>query len=171
MKVILYMATSLNGNITRGKNDSSWVDKEDWKYFNKITSDSKVMIMGSETYKEFTDDFPQKQALNIVMTKKETLLKKKINGAVFTDKYPKEILKMIEKLGYKQACLIGGEKINTSFVKDNLIDEIYVDIHPLLVGKGLRLFGNIDKYFRKLKLLDIKKLDKGLVLLHYKVGK
>jgi len=151
MKVILYMATSVNGNITRGKDDSDWVDKADWEYFNKITTDSKVIVMGSETYKQFADDFPQKQALNIVVTKQKKLLQQKIKGSMFTDKSPKEILKMIAKMGYKQACFIGGEKLNTSVIIENLVDELYVDIHPYLIGDGLRLFGKIDKMFRKLQ--------------------
>lgn len=171
MKVILYMAISVNGNITRGKSDSDWVDKVDWKYFNKVTKESGVMIMGSETFKQFEGDFPQKQALNIVMTKKTSLPKKQIEGAIFTNKKPRAVLDMLSKMGHKRACLIGGEKLNTSFVENNLVDEIYVDIHPYMIGKGLKLFRNIDNLFRKLKLLDIKKLDKGLVLLHYQVVK
>ena len=171
MKVILYMATSVNGNITRGKSDSDWVNEADWKYFNKITSESKVMIMGSETYKQFTDDFPQKQAFNVVVTRKSRLLKKKVKGAMFTDKKPKELLKNLSKMGYEQATLIGGEKLNTSFIKENLIDELYVDIHPYLIGKGLRLSGEISEYFKKLKLLEVVNLKNDLVLLNYKVIK
>jgi len=33
MKVILHMAISVNGYITRGEDDSDWVSKEDWKEF------------------------------------------------------------------------------------------------------------------------------------------
>jgi len=171
MKVILYMATSINGNITWGQSDSDWVDKADWKMFHKVVTDSKVMIMGSETYKQFADDFPQKGALNIVMTKKPSLLKKKIEGALFTDKSPGDLIKFLTKRGFRQAALIGGMKLNTSFVKNNLIDEIYVDIHPYLIGEGLRLFGTIKNYFKKLKLIEVIKLEHGLVLSHYKVVK
>lgn len=171
MKVTLYMATSVNGNITTGDSDSDWVDKVDWKYFYKITKESKVMVMGSETYKQFENDFPQKQALNVVLTKKKNLINQKIEGAIFTDKTPKEVIKMIEKMGYKQICFIGGETLNTSIIKENLVDEIYVDVHPLLIGEGKKLFGGIKGLFKKLKLLEVKKLDKGLVLLKYKVIK
>lgn len=171
MKVILYMASSVNGCITSGASDSDWVDKVDWKYFYKITKESGVIAMGSETYKQFENDFPQKQALNIVLTKKKNLLNQKTDGAIFTDKNPVEVIKMVNKMGHKQICFIGGEALNTSILKENLVGEIYVDIHPFLIGEGKRLFGDIKGLFKKLKLLDIKKLDKGLVLLHYKVIK
>ena len=171
MKVILYMATSVNGNITSGESDSDWVDKADWKYFNKTTKNAGVMIMGSETYKQFENDFPQNQALNVVLTKKKNLLGKKIDGAIFTDKSPKEVIKMLSQNGYKKACFIGGETLNTSIIKENLVDEIYIDIHPLLIGDGKKLFGSIKGLFKKLKLLEVNKLNKGLILLHYRVAK
>lgn len=169
MKVILYMATSVNGNITRGKSDSDWVDKADWEMFHKTITDAGVMIMGSETYKQFADDFPQKGALNVVVTSKKELLNKKINGALFTSNSPKELLGKLAKDGYKQVALIGGQTLNTSFINENLVDEIYVDIHPYLIGEGLRLFSEIKDYFKKLKLLDVTKLKNDLVLLHYKI--
>ena len=171
MKVILYMATSVNGNITSGKSDSDWVDKADWKMFHKVITDSGVMVMGSETYKQFATDFPQKGALNVVVTKKKNLLAKNIKGVLFTNKSPKELITELSKQGYKQIALIGGETLNTSFIKENFIDEVYVDIHPLLIGKGLRLFGEINKYFKKLKLMNVTKMDHDLVLLRYKVTK
>jgi dihydrofolate reductase len=165
------MATSVNGNITRGKSDSDWVDSADWEMFHKTIKDSGVMIMGSETFKQFADDFPQKDALNVVVTNKKSLLNKKVDGALFTNLSPKKLLEKLSKDGFKQVALIGGEKLNTSFIKENLIDEIYVDIHPILIGNGLRIFGDLKDYFKNLKLLDITKLKNNLVLLHYKVFK
>lgn len=165
------MAISVNGSITQGKSNSDWVDKADWEYFNKTTKEAGVMVMGSETYKQFKDDFPQKQAFNVVLTKKKSLLNKKVEGAMFINMNVKDLLKHLGKMGYKQVCFIGGEKLNTSLFKEKLIDELYVDIHPYLIGDGLRIFGNISKMFKKLKLVDIKKLKNDLVLLHYKVIK
>lgn len=164
------MATSVNGKITKGKSDSDWVDEEDWKWFYKTITDSKVTVMGSETYKQFTE-FPQKGALNVVVTKKKYLLSKKINGALFINKSPKEIIKKLTKDGFKQIALVGGEKLNASFIKEDLVDEIYIDIHPYLIGEGLGLFSKIKSMFRKLKLLEVQKLEHDLILLHYAVLK
>lgn len=171
MKVILYMATSVNGSITHGKSDSDWVDKADWEMFNKTITDAGVMIMGSETYKQFADDFPQKSTLNVVVTNKKELLDKKIDGALFTNLKPAELLNKLSNDGYKQAVLIGGQTLNTSFIEENLIDEIYIDVHPYLIGEGLKLFGSVEDYFKKLNLVDVTKLKNDLVLLHYNVVK
>lgn len=168
MKVILYMATSINGCITKGDNDSDWVSDIDWKEFNKLKNDSGVMVMGSKTYEQFGNDFPQEGALNVVMTHDPSLLREDLKGALFTGKSPKEVLKMLEEKGFSQIMLIGGMKLNTSFLKDNLIDEIWVDIHPLLIGEGKAIFEQI-KLFHDLKLLECKQLDGDQILLKYKI--
>lgn len=53
-------------------------------------------------------------------------------------------------------------------MKANLIDEIYLDIEPIILGTGIKLFVNAE-FEAKLQLMGIKKLSKDEVQLHYKV--
>jgi len=170
MKVILYLATSINGYITRNENDSDWVSEVDWTEFSKLKKECGVMIMGSNTYTQFADDFPQEDALNIVMTHNPELLAKKIDGALFTDKSPKEVIGFAKEKGFSQLMLIGGMKLVTSFMKENLIDEIWLSIHPLFIGQGLSVTEKID-FMKELEYLGSKELDKGLLQVRYKVRK
>src|SRR5258708_6866367 len=124
MKVILYIAIFFNGFITQGKDDSEWVLKADREQFDKLKRESGVMVMGRRTYERFSDDFPQDGALNVVMTHQQELLNKRVDGAMFTDKTPREVIKMVEKKKFTQIMLIGGMELITSFMKDNLINEI-----------------------------------------------
>lgn len=61
----------------------------------------------------------------------------------------------MQKKNESQTLLIGGGNTNTAFVNTNLIDEIWVSIHPVLLGSGTKMFeGNsnaikLDKYFEK----------------------
>ena len=64
----------------------------------------------------------------------------------------------------------GGGTLNTSFMAENLIDEIYLDVEPIVFGKGIRLFKEND-FEAKLKLLEIKKLSNDEIQLHYQVLK
>ena len=112
MKTILYMATSINGYITNGDNDSDWVTKTDWKQFDKLLRVSGVIVMGKHTFEQFGEDFPVNGAFNIVMTHDPQLLKNSIpNKALFTDKSPKEVLALVEKKGFTQMMLIGGMRV------------------------------------------------------------
>lgn len=170
MKVILYMATSINGRITVGASDSDWV--ADWKEFEKMFLHCGNILMGKNTYKIWGDEFPDNRVLNVVMTSDQKLLKQKTaDNVIFTNKSPQQVIKLIAAKGHKQIMLIGGEKLNTSFLKANLIDEIWLDIHPLIIGKGLEVFANIKKYIKKLKRLGVKKLNEDLVQIRYKIIK
>jgi len=171
MKVILYMAISVNGLITKGKDDSDWVAETDWNEFDALMRDCGFMVMGRRTYEIFGDDFPCEGAINVVMTSKKKLLNKKTpDNAIFTDRTPKGIIKLAKEKGFKKIMLIGGEKLNTSFFKQNLIDEIWLSVHPLIIGDGKLVMDKI-KYFKKLRLLGIKKLKEDLVQVRYRVKK
>ena len=171
MKVILYMATSINGLITQGKDDSNWVSKSDWLEFDKLMKQCGIMVMGKRTFEIFGDDFPCEGAINVVMTSNQKLLNQETpTNVIFTNRSPKEIIKMAKDLGFDNLMLIGGMTLNTSFLKDNLVDEIWLSVHPLFIGDGL---GVMDKLplFRKLKKLKIKELDDDLLQIRYKVIK
>ena len=62
----------------------------------------------------------------------------------------KEALKLLSD--FEQVVVAGGGALNASFVEENLVDEIYLDIEPIILGKGITLFRDKD-FERKLKLL------------------
>lgn len=162
------MAISINGYITYGNDNSSWVSEIDWKEFITLKRDSGFIVMGSHTYYQFADDFPQEEALNVVMTHDPSLLINSIENVLFTDKTPGEVVQMAKDKGCNQIMLIGGMSLNTSFLKENLINEIWLDVHPLLIGKGKTVFDQVD-LLKKITLLETKELGGGQFLTKYKI--
>ena len=77
---------------------------------------------------------------------------------------------MLEEKGFSNVFIAGGGQINSSFVKEGLIDEIYLDVEPLVFGKGIKVFAEADFEF-ELKLLEVNKLNTDTVQLHYKIIK
>lgn len=169
MKVILYMAITANGFIGRVNGNRDWVSESDTESFLDHIVKNKVVIMGRKTYEVNREFFPFENALNVVLTKNKDLLKQS-NRELFTDKSPKVILKQLATLGFNTALLIGGRETNTAFLKQNLVDEIKLIVHPLLFGSGMEIVhtNNLDI---NLKLIENKTLTDGLVQLHYKVLK
>jgi dihydrofolate reductase len=51
-------------------------------------------------------------------------------------------------------------------MKENFIDEYWLFINPVLLGKGIPLFNDIEER-KKLKLLENKVFSSGVVCLHY----
>ena len=65
--------------------------------------------------------------------------------------------------------LVGGSKIYSSFMKEGLVDELYLTIEPVVFGNGKNLFSD-ESFETKLELVSSKKLNKkGTILLKYRV--
>ena len=68
----------------------------------------------------------------------------------------------------KDIWLFGGAELTTAFINDDLVDELNLAVHPVLLGSGKLLFNNIHsrKHF---KLVNAKPYSSGLVMLNYEV--
>ncbi|MBL1208941.1 MAG: RibD family protein [Geminocystis sp. GBBB08] len=83
-----------------------------------------------------------------------------------------EILKELWALNYKKIGILGGSQLISSLLAENLIDELWLTICPLIIGKKLalsfldpNLFANL-KLPINLKLLEVKQVDEE-IFLHY----
>lgn len=162
------MATSITGKVTSGTVNTSWVESSDVERMDAEMIDCGAMIMGKGTYESFGDDLPVGKALLVVMTHDNGLLGKSKEGLIFTDKNPKEVLKMLETRGFKKVLLAGGESLNSSFLKENLINEIRIIVKPLIIGQGKSLF-NAKDFEKQVKLKNITKLADNSIELAYEV--
>lgn len=172
MKVIQYLATSVNGHITIGQDGTDWVSPETINDFGKLNIECGVVVMGKRTYESFGNDFPQKGCLNIVMTKDPELIKKQVGGALFTDKGPKGVIQIAEEKGFKQLFVVGGTQTNTSFLKEKLIDEIWINIHPIIIGHGKYLFNEVPEIsIMNLELYESRPFKNGKMVLKYRLIK
>jgi dihydrofolate reductase len=60
----------------------------------------------------------------------------------------------------------GSPTLVRSLLQDDLLDELKLMIHPVIVGKGKRLFTE-DVNLKKLQLVDSKVTSKGVAILTY----
>lgn len=165
------MGISVNGYIAKEDGDSEWTSDEDLKGFYEQSKNAGNIIMGRNTYFAASKSgyFPFPDALNIVVSH-EHIENTWGDKVLITDKTPKEIIEMLGQRGFVTAFLAGGGQLNTSFIKESLIDEIYLDVEPLVFGKGIKVFADGDFEFG-LALLDTRKLNQNTIQLHYRVLK
>ena len=172
MKVTLYMAMTANGMIAKADDDTSWVSATEWKSFSRAINRAGNMIIGRRTFEimEKGGQFAVLEKVKVMVTTHRTGLRSSNPNVTFTDRSPRDILTFLRKQGFKEALVAGGGKLNSSFIKEGLINEIYLDIEPIVLGKGIRLFNEAD-FESKLKLLGTKELSSNEMQLHYKVLK
>lgn len=172
MKATQYNAISIDGFIDDHKGSSDWVSDVDWAEFARYIKEKKAIIMGRKTYEVGIESFPYDCELNIVMTRDDALIEsmKDKDKILFTNKSPKEIIKLLDDKGFEECLVIGGGDINAQFLTQGLIDEIVLSIHPLVLGKGLKIFQG-DAQSSTLERVSTKELDEGLLQAIYKVLK
>src|SRR5256885_5834034 len=136
MKVVLYMATSINGYIAKADDNTDWLSPEDNASFENICREFGNIILGRRSYETLKEDvpFPFFDVFSVVVTRQKikNLWEEK---ALFTDKSPKEIIEVLHNKGFENILLGGGGKTNAAFMKSGLVDEIYFDVEPIVFGR------------------------------------
>lgn len=169
MKVVLYMAMTLDGFVAKKDGDSDWVSPVDSKIFEQKIHEAGCIILGRKTFEQYQGElYPVAGVLNIILTTNKRIKFNQPN--VIYVLTPLEATKLAQEKGYDNALLIGGGTTNGLFLKENLIDEIFLTIYPLIFGNGIKLFANIEKE-TYLKLVSQKDIGEGLNQLHYRILK
>src|SRR3989338_2537630 len=167
-KIILYIATSLDGFIAKEDGNIDWLTKyensgEDYG-FKEMYDRIGTMLVGGTTYRQIEDAYKGKEAY--VFTKPKPKPKQKADNIHFVSGDVKEIVNNLKLGNNKNIWLVGGADLVNQFLSADLIDEYVITIIPTLLGKGISLFQGKNPE-SNLKLLNVKHYDSGLVQLHY----
>lgn len=167
-KVFIFIATSLDGYIAKENDDISFLDMvaeegQDYGYETFINTVDNI-ILGRKTYDKVQNlGFSYKGRKTYVITRTE---RPSIDNVEFYTGDLKELLIQLKKENGKNIFVDGGAEIVNEIMKHQLIDEYVISIIPVFLGSGVRLFKD-GRPESKLKLIDAKSFDKGLVQLHY----
>lgn len=168
-KIILNLCTSLDSYIEGENGEIDWcLTDQDYAmtpFLNRIDT----IFFGRKSYEQLVREMP-----NAFSDKKKVVFSKTLKN---TDAHSKIISGNIENgvqdlinTPGKDIWLFGGANLTTTMLNLNLVDELIISIHPLLLGKGKPLFSAIEGR-KKLRLTDTKTFSTGLVQLYYTVEK
>ena len=180
-KIILSLAITLDGFIEGPNGELDWLVRDGKSDFgdilNDILADKDIIFYGRKSYDKWGNTPVDEQAseklkaaYQLMHGKTKYVFSKTKNGdgtnAIFinTD-IEKKVLEIKQQPG-KNIWLYGGASIITTFLNRNLIDEYRLAVHPVILGKGKRLFENIDE-MHKLTLVEEKSHETGVILLNY----
>jgi dihydrofolate reductase len=170
-KVILYIASSLDGYIAEPGGDLSFLSPfthkgEDYGY-SEFIKNIDTVIMGRKTYDWVMKQvkvFPHSDIDSYIITHEPG---KGFGKVRFYSGRLKELLSTLKKEKGNNIFIDGGAEIVFQLLKEKLIDEFYISIIPVILGDGIRLFKR-GVPEQKLSLINSKSYDTGLIQLHYK---
>lgn len=171
-KTKLYIAMSLNGKIAKKDGSVDWLenipnpDKSDFGY-KEFYDSIDTTIQGNSTYQQIIGwgiNFPYPDKQNYVFTTNTKL--KNTKYVEFISEKHIEFLKHLKSQKGKGIWIIGGGKLNSMLLNENMIDEIIVFVMPIILTDGIDLFEELPKE-TNLNLLETKSYAGGAVQLRY----
>ena len=170
-KVVLYIAMSLDGYIAGPDDDLGFLSAveqqgEDYGYGTFIKTVDTVLV-GRKTYDKvlsMVNYFPHAKDKEVFIL---TRTPRPAEGSITF--YSGELAELIEQLKSKEGKNIfvdGGAEVVQQLLAENLIDEMYISVIPVLLGAGIPLFRQ-GLPQQPLQLQRATAFEKGLVQLHY----
>ncbi len=173
IKITQYNDISLDGYISGVNDNTSWIPDCGGEQFYKIVSENDVILMGRRSYEFAVIEklFPYDCALNLIMTHDiQQIKQKERENVVFSNGSPEEVVSIIKNKGYKKVFLMGGGRLNASFLNADMVDELVLTIHPIVLGGGTKLYeGLVNK--KNFVLVSHKSLSGGSQVFTYKVNR
>lgn len=174
-KVILGLAVSLDGFIEGPNGEYDWCFTDQDYGLNEFFNRIDAIFYGRKSY-QVAQQYAENnngEVLTGMPAKTEyvfsnTLTEVKEGTILISGDSMAEVRKIKAQPG-KDIWLYGGAALTDAFMKEGLIDELWLSIHPILLGQGRPLFRGHDNRIT-LTLLESKTYDSGLVSLWYSIG-
>ena len=165
-KVVLGLGISLDGYIARpdGGVDFLFMPKDYsmGPFFKTVDT----CILGRKTYDDGLKMGGTFDGSMKTYVFSRTLSPGERNNVTFTNASPNAIVAEIRKKPGKDIWLMGGGIIIRDFLKEDLVDELYVGIVPTLLGEGIPLFpGGFPQ--REFALIENRSYSRGFIALRY----
>ena len=167
-KIILGLALSLDAMIEGPNGEYDWCFTDQDYGMKEFLGSIDSILYGRKSYELLTRDFgkdnPFAHLKSYVFSRtmapgKDYTL---VNGDI-----AKEIGKIRQSPG-KNLWLFGGAALATELFRLKLVDELWLSVHPIILGQGKPLFTSLTERI-KLELISSKPYNTGLVSLTYKV--
>ena len=178
------MHTSLDGFVAGPKGEMDWisVDDEMFEYAGQRTREADLALYGRVTYEMMQAYWPTAadqpaaskhdiehstwyNAVAKVVVSRTMKGAKPANTRIVGDNLAGEVSKLKQAAG-KEIVMFGSPTVAHALMSENLIDDYWLFVNPILLGQGIPLFKDI-KQKAALTLAASNVFSSGVVCLHY----
>jgi dihydrofolate reductase len=175
-KIIASLYITLDGVIERPGEDG-WADlggDDSMGYSFEQLKDADTLLLGRVTYEGFAQAWPTMEGTGEFGERMNSYPKYVVsttlgaadwnNSTIIADDVPSEIKKLKSQPG-RDILVYGSSQLVRTLIDNELVDEVRLWLHPLVLGRGAKLFP--EGTSAKLALLDTRVFDGGVVVLTY----
>lgn len=166
-KVILFIATSLDGYIAREDGGIDWLFADQDYGYKAFYAGIDTVLMGRKTYElslsfgEYPYPGTEGYVLSRTRAGQSDAHVRYVSGELAT------FVRELKKRAGKDIWLVGGADVVHECMRHDLIDEFVISIHPIVLGAGIPLF-RAPSPTRELVLEGCRTFDSGLAQLTYR---
>jgi len=183
-RLVLFMHASLDGFVAGPNGEMDWIDVNDemFEYAGQRTRDADTALYGRVTYQMMESYWPTAgdqptatkhdiehskwyNSVAKVVVSRTMKGTKLTNTRIVGDGVTGEILKLKQNAG-KDIVMFGSPTVAHALMRENLIDDYWLFINPILLGTGIPLFKEL-KARAALGLVASHVFSSGVVCLHY----
>ncbi|MDQ3256021.1 MAG: dihydrofolate reductase family protein [Acidobacteriota bacterium] len=167
-KVKLFIANSLDGYIARPDGSVDWLFTDGDYGMKDFFKSVDTALMGCKTY-DWSLKFGGPPDVFKGMTYyvfSRSHRSGAVEGVQFVSGDISPFVESLRQAEGKDIWLMGGGELVESFLKERLIDEFILTIHPIVLGAGIPLFRGEGQQ-TDLKLIKCKSYKSGIVQVHY----
>ena len=166
-------------------NVSETPDQWHFPYFNdemgeavdKQMAASDAMLLGRVTYQEFASYWPNQSSADVDIADHMNNTPKFVvsstldsvewqNSTLIKGDVAAELTKLKQQPG-RDISIVGSGTLVRTLLRDGLLDELQLLVHPIVVGRGKRLFTD-ESGQKPLQLVDAKTFSTGVLSLTYR---
>ena len=166
IRFAVFIAMSLDGFIARPDGSLDWLEPfhDENHGYGEFFAGVDALVIGRGTYDTVLGfpAWPYGVKRLIVCTSRPA---SPAHGEELWSGPPRELAERLDREGVRRVYLDGGVLIR-SFLGEGLVDELTVDVVPIVLGAGRPLFANGLPEF-PLRLLEARSFPSGLVQLRY----
>jgi dihydrofolate reductase len=167
-KVILGVSMSLDGRIARANGDVDFLHTPKEHPVGAFFASMDNAIIGRKTLEAGLrltgGKLPKTHMKMYVMSR--TAAPGERDGVIYVNEPPTALVTRLRKQSDTDIWLMGGGELAREFLRDDLVDEMYLGIVPVLLGEGIPLFPDGFPQ-REFTLTENKSYSEGLIALKY----
>jgi dihydrofolate reductase len=171
--VIVHIATSADGYITRPDGDLEWLTSrptpEGFYGMNAFMRSIDTTLLGRKTYEvslRMEAKFDSKSPT--IVFSRHAPPADAPSGVEFVNGAIGPFVSRLREQPGKNIWLMGGGELIASFLDEHAIDEFVISVVPVFIGDGTPLIARRHRHV-PLDLQSVERFDDGVVQLHYRV--
>ncbi len=152
MKVIYYVAASLDGFIADRDEGVEWLDQvsidQESTGYEAFFGSVDALLMGRKTF-DFVYDYgkwPYEDRPTWVCSRRDVPRMEGCN--LHSERTPEEAISKAKRVGISTLWLVGGGRLATDLIRDRQVTHLRVSVMPILLGNGVPIVQTLPNHVR-----------------------